>query len=429
MKQVLIFCLVFLFIIIPCASSYGTDAETVLKALEKNLLNVLERKGLLTREEREEILDKTRRDIKASAKKEGITSSEKEDIKNELEELRKEVKAVKKMPEWLANIKWNGDLRVRHDSQWFDREESIADRHRERIRARLGFTYDLNELTQIGFQLATGNTDQITTNQTMGDVFETKNIMLDMVYLRHEFFDEKLTLYAGKFKNPFNPSSWIVFDPDLRPEGISFKLNNKLSDSANIFLNAGVFPLDELKLDSNDPWLFGIQGGFKLKKEDIFEWVMALAHYHYTNTELVDDDNYSGNTDDDFRVYNPTTTLSVYTLPVFIGLTGDYVYNSGADDENDGWLLGIKTGHKEIKAFKDWQLFATYSRLESDATFDEFPDSDFHSGGTNNRGWTSGYIFGLGKGWVHNLKFYYTKEVSGEKKKEKRIQVDLNYKF
>jgi len=38
-----------------------------------------------------------------------------------------------------------------------------------------------------------------------------------------------------------------------------------------------------------------------------------------------------------------------------------------------------------VENFKDWQVFATYSKVESDATFDEFSDSDFRSGGTNNK--------------------------------------------
>jgi hypothetical protein len=330
--------------------------------------------------------------------------------------------------DWVKNMNWYGDLRIRHDSQWYKRIPK-ADRHRERIRVRFGFTYDINELAQMGLQLATGDTDQITTNQTLGDTFETKGIMLDMAYIRHKFFDKRLTAYAGKFKTPFKPHTWLVFDPDLRFEGVAMQVYNEINDNLKIFLNMGAFPLDELSEDSTDPWLFGIQGGFKLKQRGKFKCTIALAHYNYSNPELVNNNNYSGNTEDSFKLYNPTITFSTYTLPVYIGLTGDYIYNAGADNNNKGWLFGAKVGDEKIKNWRDWQLFTTYSRLEGDATYDEFPDSDFHSGGTNNRGWIFGYRFGLGRGWEHEVKYYLTKAIKGERGDENRIQVDLKYEF
>lgn len=332
--------------------------------------------------------------------------------------------ASEEVRQWVYKMKWHGDLRVRHDSQWItDR----ADRHRERFRGRFGFTYDMNDFTQLGFQLATGGDDPITTNQSMGDRFSTKGIQLDMAYVRHTFLDKKLKLYAGKFKNPFEPYTWLIFDSDLRMEGVATQTSRRITDSAGVFFNAGAFPLDEISSDSSDPWFIGLQGGVNVKQNK-FKWTLGLAHYNYLSPELVNEDNYSGNTVTDFRVYNPSTKLSLY-LPVYIGLTGDYVYNEAADTDNTGWLAGVKVGHEKIKEFKDWQVFATYSRLEADATYDEFPDSDFHSGGTNNQGMTVGYKFGLSKGMEHGVKYYATSVVEGPEKDESRIQIDLMYKF
>jgi len=358
----------------------------------------------------------------------------KEEALSVTEEIKMEAKEKEKKAE-EKKAKWEGSFRMRHDSQWFDKPEK-ADRHRERIQGRFGFTYDINEMAQVGFQLGTGEKqDQITLNQSLGDIFELKNVWLEAAYVRHKFFEKMLDVYLGKFKNPFTPHTWIVFDPDLHTEGVAIQARYELG-KPSVFLNAGAFPLDEISGDSSDPWLLGIQGGIKYGEKDKFDLVVGLAHYNYSNVDLItaDDNKYHGNTMNAFRVYNATANVSVY-LPLYVGLTADYVFNTAADDNNDGYLLGITAGSKKVENFKDWQVFATYSRVESDATYDEFLDSDFRSGGTNNKGWTLGYRFGLGKGWAHALKYYITENVSapiaGDKRsnEEDRIQIDLTYAF
>ena len=359
----------------------------------------------------------------------------KEEAISVTDEIKVETKTKEKKAE-EKKAKWEGSFRMRHDSQWFDEPEK-ADRHRERIQGRFGFTYDVNELTQVGFRLGTGEKpDQITLNQSLGNIFELKNIWLEAAYVKHNFFDKILGVSMGKFKNPFTPHTWIVFDSDLYPEGIAAQAQYGLNCKSTLFLNGGAFPLDEVSGDSSDPWLLGIQGGIKYAQKDKFDLEIGLAHYNYSNVDHIstDDNNYSGNTISDFRLYNATANVSLY-LPLYVGLTADYIYNTAADDNNEGYLFGITAGSKKVENFKDWQVFTTYSRVESDATFDEFSDSDFRSGGTNNKGWTFGYRFGLGKGWAHALKYYITESVGSQlasdkrSTEENRIQIDLNYAF
>jgi polyhydroxyalkanoate synthesis regulator phasin len=367
--------------------------------------------------------------LKKLVEKGVLTKDEAISITDEMKTEKKEKKAEEK------KAKWEGSFRMRHDSQWFD-EPDKADRHRERIQGRFGLTYDINDTTQVGFRLGTGERpDQITLNQSLGDVFELKNVWIEEAYARHTLFDKRLNVYLGKFKNPFTPHTWIVFDPDLHPEGVAIQASHELG-KPTIFLNAGVFPLDEIGGDSSDPWFLGIQGGIKYKQKDTFDLVVGLAHYNYLNVNLVEPQHnkYFGNTISDFRLYNATASVSLY-LPLYVGLTADYIYNTAADDNNDGYLLGITAGSKKVEKFKDVQVFATYSRVESDATYDEFSDSDFRSGGTNNKGWTFGYRFGLGKGWAHALKYYSTESISPQlatdkrSTEENRIQIDLTYAF
>ena len=51
---------------------------------------------------------------------------------------------------------------------------------------------------------------------------------------------------------------------------------------------------------------------------------------------------------------------------------------------NDGWLVGVKLG--QAKNQGQWELGYYYESLRSNALLDDFVDSDFGYGGTNNEG-------------------------------------------
>ena len=63
--------------------------------------------------------------------------------------------------------------------------------------------------------------------------------------------------------NPFF-STDMVWDKDLNLEGLSMELTSDtlLSNSWNLFLTAGAFPLEEVELRSSEKWLYGGQVGF-----------------------------------------------------------------------------------------------------------------------------------------------------------------------
>ncbi len=81
--------------------------------------------------------------------------------------------------EWWENIRFNGDLRYRHE---LIDAEGKPDRSRHRIRARLGMYGKVNENMTVGIQLATGSDNPVSTNQTIGGGFSSKNVVLDLAY-------------------------------------------------------------------------------------------------------------------------------------------------------------------------------------------------------------------------------------------------------
>ena len=387
------------------------------QAADKELLDILLQNGSITKVQYEQL---SKRD---TAKAVADKAKEQDDLKTAIND---------NVPTWVNSMKWNGDFRIRHDWQGFDKktDPTKANRNRERFRARFGFTFDVNPSTQVGIQMASGENDPVSTNQTMNGGFSQKSLWLDQAYVKQNFFDKQLTVTAGKFVSPFKSASSIIFDPDLRFEGVA----GQYEFVNGTFINGGVFPLDELKSKQTDPFLIGLQAGYKHERGDDYPWNAALGYYSFgdLSNDALFGSGVAGNTEAKFKVLNPNFTVGIRSLPIYTAFYGDYVHNTVAEQDANGWLLGTRFGKEKIKDLLDWQGFVQYSRLEANASLGNFAESDFHSGGTNNRGWMAGYKLGLGKGWEHDMTLYHSNEIKNEASmhnSEDRVQVDMNYKF
>jgi hypothetical protein len=77
----------------------------------------------------------------------------------------------------------------------------------------------------------------------------------------------------------------------------------------------------------------------------------------------------------------------------------------------------------------DWQATLAYRYLEADAVLDAMTDSDFHLGGTNNKGYVLGLQYALGRNnWV-SARYLSSNEVSGPPLTVNALQVYFNAKF
>jgi hypothetical protein len=136
------------------------------------------------------------------------------------------------------------------------------------------------------------------------------------------------------------------------------------------------------------------------------------------------------------------------TFPIRIG--GEYMNNTGADENNQGYWAGVFFGKSGKKG--TWELSYRYKVLEEDAWFEEFVDSDFGayrqvafpSDGTN-RGYRSGTgvqghivkaAYSVSDGFLVGATWFYTEstnpgEVDGKETEshQHRIQVDATWKF
>lgn len=303
------------------------------------------------------------------------------------------------------NTSFSGDVRLRCQ---LERREGAEDRYRSRMRFRYAFEGKVNDKISVGLRLSTGAADPTSANQTFENMFSSKPIWLDRAYLEVRpaaYF----SFIGGKMKNPFY-STELVWDSDISPEGFNLRVKHKPGDKSELLINLAAFPLDEFKDETDDPILLGVFGDLSTNALLARKIRLSAAYYDFHNMKgkAVEDicPDYIKKTNSlqaekektyliyDYKLINAILEFSPVDTPIPVKLYADLVKNVAEDvDKSLGWLLGLTLG--SAKKSGDFQIDYSYRKTEKDAVPAMINDSDFHGGGTDNKGHKIGlrYVF------------------------------------
>lgn len=359
----------------------------------------------------------------------------------------------KKKP-WTDHLKVKGDLRYRVE---MIKKDDGDLRYRHRVRARPAIVATVFDDLSATIGLGTGGTassddegDAVSNNQTLGHGFSSKYIWLDLAYFDyHPSWFKGFQVLGGKMKNPLYRvgKSELLWDPDLTPEGLSIAYKRQFGVVEPFLTGVGYF-LEERKAD-DDSWLLGVQGGAKLHLGPVY--VMAGGRYmDYTEvknrTPLFDEEDTYGNsyeaTDSDGDGEDDTYTLAndfniaggflevggkigKYPWAVF----GDVAVNTAVDNDRTAWLAGAVFGStKEQYGFKVRYI---YRRVQKDAVYGLFSDSDFYGGDTDGTGHEVNASFAPHKLVSFGGSYFFNQGLSDAAPVTKyhRVQIDLKMKF
>ena len=339
---------------------------------------------------------------------------------------------------WADNVKLKGDLRYRYES--IDKEGKDL-RQRNRIRARVGIRAKVNPTISIDFRLATGSDDPVSTNQTLDNGLSTKNLMLDLAYLKmNPASIPNLTVLGGKFKNPlFQPGkSELLWDSDLNPEGGAITYEKALKNASVALIGAG-FWIEERSSD-NDSWMAAGQGTLNYylnqKRSSVAVGGGIFSYFNTAGFEpFFDSGDPMGNTVDSLGLYASEYELvelfaegTHHFSDVPITLFGDLVTNTAADSVNTAWLVGVRLG--KAKKPGSWDLRYIYREVEKDAVVGIYTDSDFLGGGTDGKGHEIGGAYQIAKNSAIKATYFVNTIGLGEEVSDyNRLQVDLQLKF
>ncbi|MDD4294092.1 MAG: putative porin [Candidatus Omnitrophica bacterium] len=385
------------------------------------LVNKLVEKDILTPVEAQIILDETKTEV-AKQIAEGKSST---------------------LPAWVQNVKLKGDFRLRYQAE---DKKSGADRHRGRIRYRLGVESKVNKKLKVAAGFASGGADPRSTNQTLENSFDTGDIRLDYAYA--EWMSAPwATVKAGKIagiKNLIFRPTDLLWDSDINPEGVTVQLTKSANSDLGLFLNSSVWILDESSSDKSDPFMGVIQPGVEYNFGSLgligdVKVKLACAYYWFQGVKGSTLDYSAGtNTLDgsvlkyEYDTISPAIEVKFSepfngVVPMF-ALFAESVHNPDPANNNNGWAAGLKFGDSKIGKWGDWQAGYLYRRLEKDAWLDAFPDSDAYSGGTGVKGHEITFEYGLSEHTSLGFDWYQMKQIEGAGENNV-FQIDWQLKF
>jgi hypothetical protein len=216
------------------------------------------------------------------------------------------------LPDWLDWLRFEGDLRVRAQTDRYDEgnapasilyDDSFAggalgtnyadltntsvDRNRLRIRARLGLTARPSPEWMGAMRVSTGNAlGPVSTSSTSGDSADRFGIKLDRAFIRWSPTDWASTT-IGRAPNPFY-STEALFSPDLGFDGLSGTLAPRIGDAWRVIGTAGMFMLRENALAA-DRTMGAMQVAAEYRPSSRWGARLAYGRYRYANEEGVSD--------------------------------------------------------------------------------------------------------------------------------------------
>jgi len=280
----------------PPAAAPSQQSMEELRNTVINLLQALVDKGLLTREQAQQLVkqaqDKASTDAASLAAKNAAQAKEEENavrvpyvpqiVKDEIsKQVAEEVKPAVvadvvqeakdekwgvpgALPEWLSRVKIFGDVTVREQSDMFPRDnfnqfldynsintaggkakladpflDTTDDRNRLRLRARFGVEGDVSPYLTAFIRLASGS---LTNNagsesQTLGQYGNRYSVGIDEAYIRWNTntLDQLSfsTANFGRMLNPWFAPTELVFARDLTFEGVTDTLRLGWGEGAN----------------------------------------------------------------------------------------------------------------------------------------------------------------------------------------------------
>ncbi|MBC7803675.1 MAG: putative porin [Candidatus Parcubacteria bacterium] len=494
------------------AGTARADERQELEALRGatlNLIRLLVNEGVLSQEKANTLLKQAESAAAAPGERKPpvvrvpyVPEVVKEQIKEQIrEEVMQQARAERwaapnTLPAWVNGISLYGDVRFRYQYDRLDEDNAPAvffqaagqninntteDRHRLRVRGRIGLRAKLGDTVEAGFGLATGSVGSTgspnSTNNTLGDYLNRQAAGIDLAYVQWEPY-QWLRLNGGRFQNPFF-SSDLLWASDLNFDGAALGLRPRFTENFQGMFTIGAFPLKDNEPTAANPtlrnkWLYGAQAGFEYALAGGSRLKAGLALYDFQhaegipNTDLLNPNrsdwtapsfrqkgntlfpiNFFGNPPlfglaSKFRIINLTGELDIASYdPVHITLLGDYARNIGFDrseiqrrtggldlvPQNSAWQARLQVGHKRIEREFDWFAFGGYRRVERDSVMDAFNDGDFNLGGTNAKGWMVGGGLGVARNAWIGLKYSTANQISGAPLAIDVLQLDFNARF
>jgi hypothetical protein len=372
--------------------------------------------------------------------------------------------------DWVGRFEWRGDLRYRNET--IDQEFALATRHRDRIRARVGFIAKVNDTVRVEVRATTTEGfDARSANQTLSNANARKALDLDLGYVEwNPGAGWRLT--AGKMRFPWVRSTGYLWDNDVNPEGIAA---NWQQGSTGFFGGIYYLHLGErsTQADSN---VLAAQAGWRGDVADGWRATLSASYFDHGAVEGYNAffDGNAANAYGNTVVSSPalcrrgiTTCLAndynvVYAAGEVVTqvaerpllLFADVARNTAADYRSPSsnpaanapggldtaYVVGFNYGRASAPG--SWEVGYMWQKVEKDAVYGQWLDSNFGAGNTDNEGGTLRIAYMFGRNWRLNATYIMSETNVGvpvqvtvpttrivSNREYQRLMLDLNMIF
>lgn len=303
-----------------------------------------------------------------------------------------------------SRLRLQADARVRGEST-FDQLNDV-DRHRGRLRFRLGGEYDLTETLRAGARFTTLSDGRDANNPHWdfgdgSDGFSAAEIGLDRLYLDWQA-QSNLKLTGGKFGHVFTRpplTREFAWDDDIQPAGAALVWAPKREGDLGYDLRAIHVVAAEVNASGDsgaDPAMSGIQANLYLQASEKTSAQLASSYSKWSGIGAFADFPGQGSTADaeGFGIWDSFAALTfngwergpVTTYAQFIENTED---ESG---EDTGYVFGVQVGPTSGKGHTN--VFAAWYSLDANAVFGPVAQDDTPIAGTGNGEGMEGIVVG-----------------------------------
>lgn len=342
-----------------------------------------------------------------------------------------------------TNLTFTADLRLRYELDWNSHTPARTlrdDRHRGRIRARLGANYSFNEKWSAGVRVRTGDSRSQQSPHLTFVVDEGADVPrdeIDFVVDKHfvQYKDGPLTAWAGRNSLPFWQQTELFWDEDVTPTGLAGLYDfdvagGRLTAGAGaFFLPDGGYDLHGQMLAAHAKHVLPVDrstlttgaGAFYLNGEE-----------NPTNLPVV-----TGTRDYLIGTFGAQWSMPLGKFP--LGLGGDIYRNfreydvAAEDDERLGWVLSATYG--QLKASRDWLVGYYYARIEAFSVNGSYAQDDWHRFGAGPQTMASDFkgheirlAYAISKNINVVARGYFVEAITTAQDNQ-RVRVDLNWRY
>lgn len=346
-----------------------------------------------------------------------------------------------------TNLTIYADIRLRYEVDWDSQTAAGAmrdDRHRGRIRARVGFEYKFADGWSIGSRVRTGDSrSQQSPHLTFvadDGPRDEADFVVDRYFL--QFKRGNWTAWGGRNSSPFWQQTELFWDEDVTPTGVAGTYDTALSQG-RLSAIAGAFYLPDGGYELNGQML-AAQAKYTLPiKPSTF--TLASGIFFMNGDEGASNlRNRNG-----ARDYAIGTAGAQWSIPVFgrpFSLGADIYHNfedySMADirplaaanqDEDLGYVFSVQWG--QLREKNDWLVGYYYSHIETFAVNASYAQDDwirFGSGAQTDASDFEGHELRVGYALSKHINLVarlYLVEAITTRQDGNRFRLDLNWRF